>query len=302
MTRTSSRSFKLKKGYDLAFSPDSRTLATIGRDIMLWDVAARKKRLSAHPVQHPSYIDFSPDGKRLAVKSTSGRIVIIDAATGDTLVDFANQQEGEGAHVLFTGDGEALVDASWNGVLTVRHATSGAILYREATGGMVAHLVTTTDRSTFAYTLAGVAPSNRKPSRESVLLRRWPFVSHAPVTLPIFHPHFGAIALSPTGSRLAVLHESVAILDLQTLKVIAMTPVKEDGAAPSIGWSRDGTLVVHTDGEGVSIHESTSLRRAHHIALNFSSAVRFSPQPGLVALGSWEEGRVLDIAELKAEQ
>ena len=70
--------WKIGTSYAVAFSGDGRLLATLGRDVSLWDLALRSKVVRAHPFSHPSDAAFSPDQRHLAVRSTSGQIAIVD--------------------------------------------------------------------------------------------------------------------------------------------------------------------------------------------------------------------------------
>ena len=106
--------------YETACTADGKIFACVGRRVNGFDVGNRQKILSARPFPHASHSDFSPDNKKLAVKYTSGRIVILDLATGDVMRDFKNQKEGEGSEVFFSPDGQELVDGSWNGVISIR--------------------------------------------------------------------------------------------------------------------------------------------------------------------------------------
>ncbi|WP_148300886.1 hypothetical protein [Asaia platycodi] len=52
--------------------------ALIRRNVSVMNTENRKRLSVSHPLSHPSSYDFSTDGSHLAIKSTSGHIVIID--------------------------------------------------------------------------------------------------------------------------------------------------------------------------------------------------------------------------------
>src|SRR5262249_37564074 len=77
-------------GKRVCFSPDSRTLAVMGRELELWDTAkwqarARVKGLTSGHWPRGDTVAFSPDGKRLAVLSADGSVELRDGATGERL-------------------------------------------------------------------------------------------------------------------------------------------------------------------------------------------------------------------------
>ena len=302
MARASLRSFKLKRAYDLAFSPNFKSVATVSRDVRLWDILSKKPLFSVHPLSHPSHLDFSPDSTRIAVKSTSGHIIVIDATSGETITDCANQVEGEGARLYFSPDGQFLVDASWGGKLTARLSKSGTIAFQEAVGGMVSGLTTTTDRTTFAYTISKRPASDREPPSETIVIRRWPFTANPPNLLPVSRCFITAVSLAPSGSRLALLYgappNTLEIIDLHSSRVTVATTVQLGGTGASLDWSLDECLLGCVERHQVSIFESGSLRRIHRIELPYASAVHFSPQCRVLGLASWEQGHVLDLAEI----
>src|SRR5437870_2349322 len=122
---------RFPKGYRVRFSDNGELLVCLGRNVVVIDTASRQRRSTSNPLSNPSDASFSPDGRTLAVKSTSGRIVVIDPRSGELLRDLRNQREGEGSGVLFSPHGDQLVDASWKGALTVRDAGDGTIVNRE---------------------------------------------------------------------------------------------------------------------------------------------------------------------------
>ncbi len=119
----------IRKSFKVAFSPQSERLATLSRDVFMWNVSTKRKILRAHPLPHPAYCSFSPSGKELAVKGTSGQIVTIDSKAGKVLCDFDNSGDGEGANLLYSPCGDYIVDGSWAGQVFVRRTQSGEIEY-----------------------------------------------------------------------------------------------------------------------------------------------------------------------------
>ncbi len=106
---------RIGTSYSVAFSPDGLSLATLGRDVSVWDLGARTKSWRVHPLSNPGDVAFSPNGRRLAVKNTAGVIVVLNAQDGSVVVDFHNVNDGEGSNVAFSSDGRLLVDGSWSG-------------------------------------------------------------------------------------------------------------------------------------------------------------------------------------------
>ena len=125
------RPVKLPVGHEVRFSDDGKLLVSLGRNVVVMDVDARKRLSTSRPLSHPAHASFSPDAANLAVKSASGRIAVIDPRTGAVAADLVNQKEGEGSPVHFTPDRAALVDGSWDGLFAVRDWPSGQILQLE---------------------------------------------------------------------------------------------------------------------------------------------------------------------------
>src|SRR5262249_34949764 len=93
-------------------------------------------------LSHPSSATFSASGDALAVKATSGHIVVLNPETGVIIADHRNQEEGEGSNLTCTADGEYLVDGSWDGAFTVRHMLTGETLLRDEFRGQMISRVT----------------------------------------------------------------------------------------------------------------------------------------------------------------
>jgi hypothetical protein len=142
----STRQLKLPSSYALSLSFKGDRVAAIGRNVVIGDTLSMRRLASSHPLPHPSHACFNSAGTSLAVKSTSGRIVVLNPTTGATDIDFANSTDGEGSNIAFSADGGSLVDATWNGALKVSDVKNGQVRQEFAyPGEMITELSCSTD-------------------------------------------------------------------------------------------------------------------------------------------------------------
>ncbi len=90
----------------IAVSPCGRLVATGSRDatVRIWDDQGRAT-IPPIPIPHWSAsLCFSPDGRRLLSADETGRVRLVDTATGKTLdVPLLHPHQFDGSHVIFTG-------------------------------------------------------------------------------------------------------------------------------------------------------------------------------------------------------
>jgi WD40 repeat protein len=109
----------------VAFSPDSRTLASSGGDIKLWDVGSGRelRSLTGH-TDSVNSVAFSPDGRTLASGSDDRTVRLWDVASGHELFKLTGHRR-EILSVAFSPDGRTLASGSWDNTIKLWDAASG---------------------------------------------------------------------------------------------------------------------------------------------------------------------------------
>jgi WD40 repeat protein len=298
MPSTLSPEIRLKTAYEFAFSPDSRRVAYIGgRYVTMLDIGTREPLFAVHPIANPSSIDFSPDGRCLVVKGTSGRTIILDTKTGELLRDFRNQKEGEGDSALFTACSRFVVSVSWSGLFSVRDRGTAELVFSQTYSDcQLTELSTTADRSLFVYSVGGRphTPDGLTPC--TVALHRWPTRSASAEVLPREWPAIGGLQISPSGRYLAVAYgtppNTLEIFDISTSRTVA----RRDWSGPhgcSIAWSRDERAVVVTERDGFRIYDLPKLTVSHELPVEYPCFVQFSPSEDFVGFASWKKSFII---------
>ncbi|SOD86419.1 trypsin-like peptidase domain-containing protein [Streptomyces sp. Ag109_G2-15] len=212
----------------VAFSPDSRTLATgsYDRTVRLWDVATGTTRhiLKRHTDQVYS-VAFSPDGRTLATAGIDGRVLLWDVATGDPLYSLTYSQSANA--VAFSPDGKTLATATADTVQLWDATTRKAGRVLSGHTGLVSSVAFSPDSRTLA-----TASWDRTT-------RLWDVATGT--TRHILEGHTSevvSVAYSPDGKTLATAGNDVTVLlwDVATGKSRTSLTTATD----SVAFSPDG--------------------------------------------------------------
>lgn len=290
------RTLKLPTTYAIALSRQGNRLATIGRNVTIFDPIARRRIAWSHPISHPSYACFSGDGRRLAVKNTSGRIVIIDSSTASVVADFANERDGEGAEILYADNDQMLLDANWGGTITVRDAVSGRV-ERQFTfpGDMVTQASSSSDRSRWLFLHQPKAtPGASRSGAPYLTYWKWPLDRGDVIKLDL--DSVESASLAPDGTVLVAAGwrrtSNTNCVQLIDVSGGVQREVEATDYCRTLSWSACGTRIGHVCTSNIVVHDTSDLATLKSYAFKYAAAVAFAIDLSFIALGGWEGGVV----------
>ena len=288
------KALKIKTSYDIAFNDDGQYLATIGRDVSVWDMVSRKKLWRTHPFSHPSHVTYNPSGDTLAVKSTSGHIVLLDAMTGKMQCDFQCASDGEGSNAIFTHDGNHLINGTWKGRLQFRNVDNGGVEEQLSfEDEMVTQITHIPCQQGFAILRRGCGDSNRKND----------YISLWDDSLATGRAHVKELSLGPLPCMAMLGPDSFLIGDRRNLSLLSpsgfetIATMGDADCFDAITINNAGRMAAGVIGDRVFLLNILTREMIDVATIEYACAVSFSPDNRSLAIGSWQQGMVLPVLE-----
>ena len=293
---------KLGCSYGVRFSPDGARLAVLGRDLVLWDVAARTKLWRGKFLAHMSDMAFSPDGSRLAVKSTTGQMAVVDAGAGQLLLNFQNKKDGEGCGPVWSPCGRYLADGGWDGSLRLRDAQTGEVLFTQAHAGEMLRDVCAIDGGRRLLVQHGVKSVDEGQVQPPDYCSVWDWPPQAGAGRVVLSlPGWKSCAPSPDGESLAVLHhaggeEYLSVHAIDDGRCLATVPVEAGGGTgDALRWLPDGSALGRIGKGKLLFYAWPGLGVLAQEDVKYPCALDFLPGSPLTAIGSWEAGILMEL-------
>jgi WD40 repeat protein len=280
--------------FELAFSADGLTLASIGRDntVRLWDVLAGQQLASwewgwGGSVPEFSALAFSPDGEQLAVGTDDNSLRLQRLARKggtDSLEEFSDLKGHSlpARQARFTADGRTLCSAAWN-PNGKEIEVARWDLARHALSERLLHLPISRT--------AALAPEGK---RVAVGIhggaRVWDLDNgnELPRLGGQSHPVF-CLDFTRDGKRLASgSHQSVVVWDVEKQTILGRHAAHRPGWIRSVALSPDGKLVVSAgDDQRVIVWDVARNKKVGDWTLPWrDSRIVFAPDGRHLALGN----------------
>lgn len=290
---------KLPASYSFAASADSSLIAALGRNVVIANTRTLRKVGSSHPVSHPSKACFNANGTLLAVKSTSGRIVVLRPSDAELLCDHSNQREGEGSALHFSPCEKFLIDGSWGGAIYVREALRPSVVDQfQFPGEMITDVSPSGNSKIWLVTHQPRTPPGANTHDPAYLtVWDWPLVKPKKTIRPSL-ANIQSCVLSPDGKRIAVVgfDDSLFSRVLQVLSIsgecLLRLPIELGGTGAALRWSPDGEFIGSVQKGRIAVYSSADLSESASYLYEYPSDICFASDRSFIAFGTWSFGVV----------
>lgn len=268
--------------YSVAYSPDGMTLYSGSTDttVQVWNLAAGESSATWQQDADVLGVAVSPDGETLAIGWITGRVVLVDAQSGEVVHEF-NDHVAFVSSLAFSPDGTLLASASSTGEIIVWTIESSSIRY-----SIAAHSDTI---QSIAFSPDGALLASAGLDERARLFD----MSTGEVVYTFDNTvDSDAVAFSPDGTLLAVATRDGAI----TLYAVATGEiagqalrVQNNRWASALAFSPDGTLLASGGTDRQLTIWDVATRRSLVDPLPHDNQVRavvFSPDGAQVAVAT----------------
>ena len=216
--RITAPGFRLGAAARVAFSPSGALVGQVGRRVAVYGVADRRVVMrSEWHFPHPAHIAFARRDQWFAVRSTTGGMVVCEAHTGQPLSRLPPPADVADDSALLAGPtDEHLVEACSSGTLRIRRVSDLRVEYTEQHADiMMGAIACTADRHRWAaaFNVKQLSAPTQPPCR--IELRAWPLGKSTRQTLGDSFGFIHALALTPSGDRMAVLEQPASARPLR---------------------------------------------------------------------------------------
>lgn len=280
------RTVKLAGCYKLAVSPTLGYVAAVGRGVTVANLGSGQRCFSSRAIANPSHAAFNHAETRIAVKNTSGDLVILDATDGATVSKLRAKGNDEGAPMHYCAADEYLVDGSWNGAIRVRHGDTLKVMEEFCFDNeMITDVSCSADRRRWLFAhqprVRGFGNFTEPPY---LTIWDWPLRAPSAKIDPGFYSVCAA-SLSPCGSWIAsagyhrmgpgAKYPPHELRMANAAGKLLCTAGLADSGPSRARWSADSQMVGAVDGSGVLIFMAEGLNPRCAIAAGSASDVAF---------------------------
>jgi WD40 repeat protein len=298
---------KTGASYETRFDPSSRLAVSIGSNLSLWDIKSSTSVLRTRPFRHPSHANWSPDGRQLCLKGTSGELVVLDAKTLAIIAKLQPNSAGEGCEAVFSPDGCCVLDGTWGGLLAVYDVETGARLQEfRFPDCMLTSMVSSPSGAQAALVVKPTLAAKRGSGRQDeIWIGKWAATGVLLTMVKQKWELLDTIAFHGSETILAVLYGGrpspkawLEIVDVTSGETLRTRECIRSHNGSAISWSPDGSVIGVVEPDGFQFYAADTLDKIATVPAKYACNLEFSPDGTWVALSAWSGGRIRLTADV----